>query len=54
MTTEDVAEEDPLTREIIGAAIEVHRCFGPGLLEFIYEKALAHELQLRRVTVACQ
>ena len=47
-------EDDPLTREIIGAAIEVHRFFGPGLLESIYEKALAHELRLRRVPVACQ
>jgi hypothetical protein len=33
MKGRDVAEEDPLTGEIIGAAIEVHRCFGPGLLE---------------------
>ena len=49
-----VSEEDPLTGEIIGAAIEVHRFFGPGLLESIYEKALTHELQLRRVPVVCQ
>ena len=46
--------DDPLTHEIIGAAIEVHRFFGPGLLESIYEKALAHELRLRRIPVACQ
>ena len=44
----DVVEEDPLTGEIIGAAIEVHRFFGPGLLESIYEKALSHELELPR------
>jgi len=54
MKAPDVSEEDPLTREIIGAAIEVHRFFGPGLLESIYEKALAHELQLRQIPVVCQ
>ena len=54
MKTGAVADKDPLTREIIGAAIEVHRFFGPGLLESIYEKALTHELQLRRVAVVCQ
>ena len=54
MTTERTTDEDPLTGEIIGAAIEVHRFFGPGLLESIYEKALTRELELRRVAVACQ
>ena len=34
---------------IIGAAIEVHRLLGPGLLESIYEEALAHELNLRGI-----
>ena len=33
-----------LTREIIGAAIEVHRHLGPGLLESAYETCLAYEL----------
>jgi len=54
MPTQNVADEDPLTREIIGAAIEVHRFFGPGLLESIYEKALIHELQLRRLPAVSQ
>jgi len=54
MKAEDVAEEDPLTGQIIGAAIEVHRFFGPGLLESIYEKALTHELELRGLSVLCQ
>jgi GxxExxY protein len=34
-----------LTRDIIGAAIEVHKELGPGLLESIYEKCLAHLLK---------
>jgi GxxExxY protein len=34
------------TEGIIGAAIEVHRQLGPGLLESIYEECLAHELKL--------
>lgn len=38
---------DRLSREVIGAAIEVHRVMGPGLLECIYEKCLLHELELR-------
>ncbi len=36
-----------LTRQIIGAAIEVHRHLGPGLLESAYETCLAYELQER-------
>lgn len=40
---------DILTREIIGAAIEVHRHLGPGLLESIYEAALCHEFKLRSI-----
>ena len=36
-----------LTYDILGAAIEVHKVLGPGLLESIYEKAFVHELQLR-------
>jgi len=35
---------DP-TREVIGAAIKIHRKLGPGLLESTYEACLAHELQ---------
>jgi GxxExxY protein len=36
-----------LSNEVIGAAIEVHRDLGPGLLEMTYELSLQHELQLR-------
>lgn len=38
-----------LTREVIGAAIEVHRTIGPGPLESVYEACLCRELNLRRV-----
>ncbi len=38
-----------LTEQIIGAAIEVHRELGPGLLESAYQRALAHEFQLRAI-----
>jgi GxxExxY protein len=36
-----------LSEQVIGAAIEVHRALGPGLLESAYEECLAHELELR-------
>jgi len=38
-----------LTQTIIGAAIEVHKSLGPGLLESAYEECLAHELSLANV-----
>jgi PD-(D/E)XK nuclease superfamily len=42
-------ETDPLTGNIIGAAIDVHRVLGPGLLESAYEACLIYELRLRRL-----
>jgi GxxExxY protein len=45
---------DKLTKIIIGAAIEVHKILGPGLLESIYEEALCYELVLRGLTVKRQ
>ena len=48
------AVETSLTREVIAAAIEVHRVFGPGLLESIYERCLEHELLLRGFRVERQ
>ncbi|HEY4953803.1 MAG TPA: GxxExxY protein [Gemmatimonadaceae bacterium] len=43
-----------LTDKIIGAAIEVHRAMGPGLLESTYEECLARELQQRQLSVSRQ
>ena len=39
--------ENALSREIIGAAIEVHKALGPGLLESAYEECLCRELSIR-------
>lgn len=47
-------ENDILIQKIIGAAIEVHRTLGPGLLESIYEEAICHELDLRGIGYARQ
>jgi GxxExxY protein len=43
-----------LSYDVIGAAIEVHRLLGPGLLESVYEMALCKELWLRRINVERQ
>jgi GxxExxY protein len=50
----DNREADPLTGNIIGAAIDVHRALGPGLLESAYEACLVYELRLRRLKVEAQ
>lgn len=47
-------ERDPLTRAVIGAAIEVHRILGPGLLESIYQRCLEKELSLREMNFTAQ
>ena len=47
-------ENNTLSGEVIGAAIEVHRLLGPGLLESAYELALERELSLRGLCVERQ
>lgn len=46
--------ENEISEKIIGAAIEVHRILGPGLVESVYEEALCHELSLRGLKFLCQ
>ncbi len=49
MGTGQVLRYEQLSGAIIGAAIEVHRELGPGLLESAYEQCLCHELSLREL-----
>lgn len=52
--TKEKAFSLALSHQVIGAAIEVHRLIGPGLLESVYEVALCKELSLRGVGVERQ
>jgi GxxExxY protein len=54
MRHSDASEYDQLTEAVIGAAIEVHRELGAGLLERSYEIALTHELGLRNIPFRTQ
>ena len=47
-----VMDEDTIGTQLIEAAIEVHRELGPGLLESVYEAALAYELKQRQASHA--
>jgi len=47
-------DENELSHVIIGAAIEVHRTLGPGLLESVYETALSFELRNKGLKVQLQ
>jgi GxxExxY protein len=46
--------DNEITHAIIGAAIEVHKYLGPGLLESAYEECLVHELLLRNLRIERQ
>lgn len=48
--TKNSKRSDELSNQIIGAAIEVHRILGPGLLESTYEQCLCHELTLKNIS----
>ena len=47
-------EFDPLSKQVIGCAIEVHRELGPGLLESTYQRCLVHELQSNNIICASE
>ncbi|HFE32627.1 MAG TPA: GxxExxY protein [Gammaproteobacteria bacterium] len=47
-------KDSNLSGNVIGAAIEVHRIIGPGLLESAYQECLVHELRLRGLSVECE
>lgn len=47
-------DRDPSTPAVIGAAIEVHRIMGPGLLESVYQRCLEKELSLRGMAFTAQ
>lgn len=45
---------DKLTYDVIGAAIEVHKSLGAGLLESVYHECLKHELSLRKINFSTE
>lgn len=47
----DLQNLDPITQQIIGAAIEVHKTLGPGLLESVYRQCMVVEMRLRSLHV---
>lgn len=47
-------KEDELSNKIIGIALELHKTLGPGLLESVYETALAFDLRKAGLEVKCQ
>jgi len=47
-------DADPHLREVIGCAIKVHRMFGPGLIDSVYEECLCHERALAGIAFVQQ
>ena len=54
LTPDKKAIANDLSKKIIGAAIEVHRILGPGLLDSTYEECTYHELSLQKVVLQRQ
>jgi len=49
MLSDEQVRANELSQRVIGAAIEVHRALGPGLLESAYQNCLCRELELRQI-----
>ena len=45
---------EEVAKQIVDAALKVHKALGPGLLESAYQACLAHELRKRGLAVACE
>lgn len=46
--------ENEISKHVVDAALKIHKFFGPGLLESVYEALLAAELEKRGLRVKCQ
>ncbi|NNL07278.1 MAG: GxxExxY protein, partial [Gammaproteobacteria bacterium] len=44
-------DENEISRRVIGAAVEVHKYLGPGLLESVYKQCMVRELWLQAISV---
>ena len=49
-----MCEEDRIAKEVVDAAIKLHKHFGPGVYETVYEPVLIHELNKRNFTTRNQ
>jgi GxxExxY protein len=49
-----VCEEDRIAKEVVDAAVKLHKHFGPGVFETVYEPVLLHELKKRNLTTRHQ
>ena len=49
-----VCEEDRIAKEVVDAAVKLHKHFGPGVYETVYEPVLLHELKKRNLTTRHQ
>jgi GxxExxY protein len=54
MPVQDILHENPISKEIVDAAFEIHTKLEPGLLESVYEVILTHELKKRGLRVQRQ
>ncbi|QEG37647.1 GxxExxY protein [Bythopirellula goksoeyrii] len=46
--------ENPISKEIVDAAYRIHTTLGPGLLESVYERVLAYEIEIRGLSLKRQ